>query len=499
VIGRPGAARCAASAAVAALALLTGCAGTGEFFRGAGEPPRAVERRLDDLAWREYWTGIIFNGQKIGFTRLSIRPAADAPGRYDIDSEAGMRLRFLGVDKKINLRSYDRVRADLSLESFRYEQELDAGALTVAGTAGASELAFTVEADGTRAERRIAMSRPVYPLSVTALRPALRGLAVGRVDRYTVFNSETQELAEIEQNVLAYEASKLFEGRAFKVASRMLGIETTTWIAPDGRPLFELSLQGTLISALEDEAAAKRFLVEASLNKSEALLDFSLIRSPPIERPDELARLEIEIEGVPGDFPVPSAGGQSCARREGRLRCVIDRRAAYERGGDTALYLRPTLAAPSTQGDIAQLARSIGAGVSEPREKLRRVLAWIDANIAKEAVDAFTASDVLRARRAECQGHAYLVAALARALNLPARVVNGIAYSEAYRGFLYHTWNEVWIDGEGWRPVDATFGEPLADATHLKLIEGETSGELAPLVTLVGGLRIREISGMAHW
>jgi len=499
VTGWPRAARCASAAAVAVVALLAGCASTGEYFRGAAGPPQAVERRLDDLAWHEYWTGIVFNGQKIGFTRFSFRPAADAPGRYDIESEAGMRLRFLGVDKKINLRSHDRVRADLTLESFRYEQELDTGALIVSGTVSGGELAFTVGADGTRAERRIALSRPVYPLSVTALRPALRGLAVGLADRYTVFNSETQELAEVEQNVLGYEASKLFEGHAFKVTSRMLGIETTTWIAPDGRPLFELSLQGTLISALEDEAVARRFLVEASLNKSEALLDFSLMRSPPIARPEELARLEIEIDGVPGDFTVPSAGGQSCARREGRLRCVIDRRAAYERGADTARYLRPTLAAPSTQGDIVQLARSIGAGVSEPREKLRRVLDWIDTNIAKEAVDAFTASDVLRERRAECQGHAYLVAALARALDIPARVVNGIAYSEAYRGFLYHTWNEVWIDGEGWRPVDSTFGEPLADATHLKLIEGETSGELAPLVTLVGRLRIVGISGMARW
>jgi len=499
VIGRLGAARRAAGAAVAALALLGGCAGTEEYFRSAAEPPRAAERRLDELAWHEYWTGIVFNGQKIGFTRFAVRAAADAPGRYDIDSEAGMRLRFLGVDKKINLRSHDRVRGDLTLESFRYEQELDTGALTVTGTADGNTLAFTVEAGGTRAAHSIALSLPVYPLSVMALRPALRGLAVGRADRYAVFNSETQELAEVEQSVLGYEASELFEGRAFKVSTRMLGIETITWIAPDGRPLFDLSLQGTLISALEDEATAKRFLVEASLNKSEALLDFSLVRSPPIERPAELARLEIALDGVPDDFAVPSAGGQSCARRDGRLRCVIDRRAAYERAGDTARYRRPTLAAPSTQGDIVLLARSIGAGASDPREKLRRILDWIDANIAKEAVDAFTASDVLRERRAECQGHAYLVAALGRALGLPARVVNGIAYSEPYRGFLYHTWNEVWIEGEGWRPVDATFGEPLADATHLKLIEGETSGELAPLVALVGRLRVEALTGMARW
>ncbi|MGH8732677.1 MAG: transglutaminase-like domain-containing protein, partial [Burkholderiales bacterium] len=118
------------------------------------------------------------------------------------------------------------------------------------------------------------------------------------------------------------------------------------------------------------------------------------------------------------------------------------------------------------------------------------------ANIAKEAVDAFSAADVLRARRAECQGHAYLFAALARAAGIPTRIVNGIAYSDEHGGFLYHTWNEAWIAGRGWQPVDATFGQPHADATHLKLIEGETAAELVPLVNLVGRVRVQSVSAL---
>jgi hypothetical protein len=495
----PRAVRAARRFALAGLVLLGGCASTEEYFRGEAPPAPAAARRLDGLAWSEYWTGVVFNGERIGFTRFALRPAPDAPGRYDVESEAGIRLRFLGVDKRINLRSRDRVRADLTLESFRYEHELDGAALTLAGRAEGDALRFTVETGGAREERRLALASPVYPLSVAVLRPFLRGLEVGRADRYSVFNGETQELAEIEQDVLAYESSTLFEGRAFKVSTRMLGIETTTWIAPDGRPLFELSLHGTMISALEDEAAAKRYLVEASLNKAEALLDFSLARSAPIERSSALARLEIVLDGLPPDFAVPSEGGQSCVRDAARARCTIDRRAAYSREGDRARYLRPTLAAPSQQGDIAQLARAIGGRATDAGEKLRLILAWIDANIAKEAVDAFSASDVLRERRAECQGHSYLLAALARALGVPARVVNGLVYSEAHGGFLYHSWNEVWLEREGWRPVDATFGQPIADATHVKLLEGEAAAELVPLVALLGRVRVAAVSGMAHW
>ncbi|HEU4645355.1 MAG TPA: transglutaminase-like domain-containing protein, partial [Burkholderiales bacterium] len=109
------------------------------------------------------------------------------------------------------------------------------------------------------------------------------------------------------------------------------------------------------------------------------------------------------------------------------------------------------------------------------------------------------AADVLRERRAECQGHAYLFAALARALGLPTRVVNGLVYTPEHHGFLYHTWNEVWIEGGGWQPVDATFAQPLADATHLALAVGESAADIAPLAAMVGRARIAALGDVAHW
>jgi transglutaminase-like putative cysteine protease len=154
---------------------------------------------------------------------------------------------------------------------------------------------------------------------------------------------------------------------------------------------------------------------------------------------------------------------------------------------------------PSVLKEIRDLANEINKGSTSADQTIARLIAWMDANIAKEAVDAFSAADVLRARRGECQGHSYLFAAFARALGVPARVVNGIAYSEEHGGFLYHTWNEAWIAGRGWRPVDATFGQAHADATHVKLIEGETAAELLPLVNLVGRVRVASVSALARW
>jgi hypothetical protein len=488
--------------ATALVGLLAGCATPEAFFHAAADaPPQAQPRTLAQWPWQELWTGVVFNGQKVGFTHLELRPAEDASERFEIHSEAAIRLRFLGVDKRVNLRALDRVRPDLTLEHFSYRYELDGSLLEVEGNADAQAIRFAVLASGAREARHIALEHGVYPASAIALLPALRGLALAREYRYTVFQGETQTLATVAQAVLGWESSPLFAGSAFKLRSQVDDLESTTWIAPDGRPLLELSLNGVLVSALEDAQTARRDLVAASLNKQDALLDFSLLRTAPIEDARRVSRLAIVLDNVPARLDVPSDPAQRCERTDNRVQCTIDR----SRGGgalDQATrqrYLRPSIAVSSLDGEIVALARTLSASADGPEARLENIVRWMDANVAKEAVDAFTAIEVLRAGRAECQGHAYLLAALARAMGLPARVVNGIAYSPEHGGFLYHSWNEVWLPEQGWRAVDATFGQPIADATHVKLIEGERPAELLPLVGMVGRARVESAMALARW
>jgi transglutaminase-like putative cysteine protease len=121
------------------------------------------------------------------------------------------------------------------------------------------------------------------------------------------------------------------------------------------------------------------------------------------------------------------------------------------------------------------------------------LIRWIKDNIRREAVDVFSALDVLEHREAECQGHSYLYAAFARALKIPTRIVNGIVYSKQHQGFLYHTWAESYQDHR-WIAVDPTFHQLPADATHIKFVEGERISDLLPLVDLIGKIKVRIVS-----
>jgi len=144
--------------------------------------------------------------------------------------------------------------------------------------------------------------------------------------------------------------------------------------------------------------------------------------------------------------------------------------------------------------EILQLAKTIRRDLDHNRERISSLIDRVQTNIDQAPVDVFPAPDVFKGRKAECRGNAYLYAAFTRALSIPSRVANAIAYSESRNGFLYHSCTENLVT-DRWIAVDPIFGQPEADATHLKLIEGETLAKLGPLTRFMGCVkaRVREV------
>jgi transglutaminase-like putative cysteine protease len=478
----------------ALLPFLGGCAGL--YFRDAGPAP-VIRYELSSLPFSEYWTGIVFNGEKIGFTHFTIHRAG--PEDYEIRSEASFVLRFLGIEKRINLKSRDVIRDDLTLVEFTYDYHIDGSELRVHGRRETAALAATVVAGGKPTEQRLPIEGPLYPSSIIALYPTLHGLDLDREYRYLVYNGETQTVADVTQRIAAYENSDLFSGNAFKVETAMHNQRVTTWIGHDGRPLFELALHGAMISALEDAGSARRYLALASLNKKESLVEYSLVRPDrQIDNPRAVSALRVSLQGV--EHPPPSDGTQRCSAVRREIAC--ETRRVSDRAGRSSeppseyqrmRYLQPSVTVQSGDPSVLRIARDIVAGSTSTEDQIARIVQWLQANVEKAPLDVFSALDVLDQRKAECQGHAYLYTALARAAGIPTRVVNGLVYSEELKGFAYHSWTESLV-GSQWQAVDPTFGQTAADATHIKLVEGENLAELTPLLDWVGKLKIRVLA-----
>lgn len=481
-------------------ALLQGCAG--RYFHDVVERPGVPPRyTMDGLPVHEYWTGVVFNGNKIGFTHFAVTPSAREQDCFEIRSQAFMRFRFLMVDKSISLVSWDLVDKDLHLKRFSCEYEVDGARLKLSGSLEGETLKVVRVSGSASAEEHTEVRGELYPGSVIYLYPLLHGLETGKRYDYRIYDSEAQGISEVSQEVLAYQKSELFSGNAYKVRTRYQGQEVNTWLDHKGLPVLEMALGGVLISGIENEEQARRYLVESSLNKNEDLLEFSLIKvKSPIKDPFSVEYMEVFLDGVPEGVSIPSEGCQECRQDGQRVQCRI-RSAAPGKdsclevaGHAPEIYLKPSHTVPSTSREIQKTAKEI-AGKSVAQDgQIRAILAWMEKNIAKEPVDVFTALDVLLKKKAECQGHAYLYTAFARSLGIPTRIVNGLVYSKEFKGFLYHAWAESFTGGE-WITVDPTLNQMPADATHIKLVEGETLASLIPMVGLMGkiGVEVVEI------
>ncbi|MGD8722206.1 MAG: hypothetical protein PVG46_10400, partial [Desulfobacterales bacterium] len=354
----------------AALVLaLQGCTGL-YFHKAAHSPPPPRPVVLSDNTIREYWTGIVFNGSKIGFSHFRLASAAEEENRFDIQSEAHFRIRFLMLDKKINLRGFDRVADDLSLIRFDYSFDLDGNHLSLNGQRSANQLVVTVRSREESTPQVISLETQIYPASAIALYPFLNGLEVGRRYQYTVYDGQTQKLAPVDQVILAYEESELFRGPAFKIRTQFQGRTVTTWMNDRGEPLLETSLNGLVISVLENEDVARRYLAQAALNKDENLLEFSLIKCDTvISDPDRIHTLTVQISGLVDSAALPNDDRQVCTRSGNGSICRLmvlpeanDQRPVPPDVETLSRYLAPTIAISAQHPQISSLAQKIVAG-----------------------------------------------------------------------------------------------------------------------------------------
>jgi len=147
---------------------------------------------------------------------------------------------------------------------------------------------------------------------------------------------------------------------------------------------------------------------------------------------------------------------------------------------------------PLIQSDNARIRGRALAVIGRERNPARaaELLArWVAANVADQVTASLpSAARALAGRRGDCNEHAVLYVALARAVGLPARTAAGLAYVDGR--FYYHAWAEVYLGD--WVAVDPTFDQFPADAAHLRFSTGGLARQ-AELVRLIGRLKLEAL------
>jgi transglutaminase-like putative cysteine protease len=158
----------------------------------------------------------------------------------------------------------------------------------------------------------------------------------------------------------------------------------------------------------------------------------------------------------------------------------------------TRTYLRSTTFVPSDDPAFVRHAGRVVGEDLDARVAARKLNTWVHDNMQKVPLAGIpSAKEILRSLRGDCNEHTTLYTALARSVGLPTKMAAGIVYSEsifADGAFYYHAWPEVWL-GDRWIPVDPTFGQFPADATHIALVEGALDRQME-IMGVVGRLKL---------
>jgi hypothetical protein len=474
--------------------IFSGCAGRYFHEIPLAQPPFPIND-LSRIKFRESWYGVIFNSRKIGFAHFRI-DGGGGDNHFRIESEIVIQFKLLGVGKEISFRELCVVDPDLSLRSFSSDMDLGGTRRRVHGEVTGENLKVTIETENSQETQSITLTDRIYPGAAMYFYPVLKGLEIGREYSYAVYSPETLSVEKVFQKVKAYEVSDLFEGPAFKIENSLGGINSDCWIDPDRGMLLEMAMHGSLIYDREDELSAKRFIYQESISKNDLLLDYSLVKTDkPIPHPREVKFLEVEIAGLDEDGLVISDAIQKAIKNRGVVKYVISTPLPEE---DKLIlpiehekfrpYLKPSASVQSDNKEIVAQSHAILQGEKSALKGVKILTDWVAQEIKESMTDSFSSLDVLHKKEGECQAHAYLYTALARAAGIPTKVVSGLVYLEGY-GFLYHSWAESYIGF--WVPVDPTFGQVPVDATHIKLVEGEKFEDLSRLVNVIGRIKAK--------
>lgn len=488
-----------------ALILASGCASM--YFHEHPVPPEGPPppiQTLDNLKSRQGWYMIYFKGdEKIGFFHYTISPTEG--GNYLIKFDSLQRFKILGVNKEVRIFEEDVVAPDLRFITTSSRLVQDGKEQTVSGSMVGDSLRVEVVTENQKTSKDIPVQQPLYPEAAMDFLPVLKGLAPGREYRYQAFSPMTQSVGEAIQRVVRYERSKLLNNDAYRVETSFQNISITSWFSQKGEKELEMLLGGVFISERQTEAQVKQFILDKTLAKSDLMLDFSRVKTDrPIPSPGNLRSLSVELYGITDERLIIGDAEQRVRLQNDRVLYEIKRSETKEEeapdmpmahGPEMKPFLLPSFRIQSHHPDIVRQAREIVGDASNVLTAVQRIAMWVGQEVEDDLVESFSALDVLKTRKGECQAHTFLYTALARAIGIPTRVVSGLVYMEDV-GFLFHAWAESFVGR--WISVDPTLKQVPSDATHIKLVIGEDHDNFHLIVNVLGRLQasVREFS---HW
>jgi hypothetical protein len=442
---------------------------------------------------QEMWLGIFMGeDQRVGFVHWTAEPVMrDSGAGTGLRVMASLRMELLSRPTELNITGHAWRRNTGGLADFNFtmssgdhkmraEGILEDGTLDAELHTGGTVTPFSVPVDDTllfsggmgMPGLDLPSLEPGEEVFVDSFNPASMS-----VEKTRVTCTGIEEMDYLGETVQAY-----------VLETTVGGITTRAWATEDERLVRAETAFGFVMKPVTPEEALRP--VDAGAQSD---LIQSLKVSPTGEQPvRDARRMKIRVTGLSEDRMPPSEPYQT-READGVYNLTIP--AAPPPGAgigtleDADQYLGKDASGDPADEKIRTAAADAIGNADTPWATATALYEWVYNEIDKVNIIAIpTAAEVLRTKQGDCNEHTVLFTAMARSLEIPTRIAIGLVYSDEIDGFGYHAWPEVYIDNR-WIPMDPTLGQPIADATHIKLLNGSI-GEWAQLVHYIGQIKV---------
>lgn len=444
----------------------------------------------------EYWMGIYLAGYKVGFSHISIEQEGGLTGKgFRMLSESRIQVSILGQRMQTDVVTVERAGPDLTPRDLDCLITSGGRSTRVVARFEPKEVRCEITTGDETSERVV----PIPEGVVLELDPDVatqgRPMQPGDEHSFHFFNPLSQA---IEAGTLKAERWEEIEYQGKQVKALAVELKTgsirlTNWVDEDGEVLKIAHAVGLSFVREAKEVAlqgeTREYLPEPDL------ASVARVRTEQaIANPREASLLRVRIRGLGEERVVPNGRQRLLSRDEGALVLEVKAKPLPAQGPslpfeEEALrkYLESTTYINSGAEEIASLAKSVVGEETDVARIAKALGTWVHENLRPRGDMGVIrgATDVLATRSGVCRDYAALYAALARAAGVPTRLVGGLCYWRD--GFYYHAWAESYV-GE-WVAVDPTIPSLYADATHIKLTEGDLT-DLFSIGGYIGGLEI---------
>ena len=432
------------------------------------------------LAGTETWMNIFQGGQKIGYSHRRIDPRE---GGYTMNDTTFMRINTMGMVQDLHMRTRASLQPDLTLAGFDFTLRSNLFDFHATGDVRDQTLFVTVGDQRTE----IPVDDGLFLTGGVLDAVADADLKVGESRTYRVFDPASLGRRPVSVRVEGEEFLDIMGRRekTMKLSVDFMGTAQTAWIGEDGGVVQEKGMMGILLKRVTQQEAFEGLTLSPRQDMTRMV---SVPANVRLDRPAELSQIQMAITGIKNDLFLDGdrqllTGRILTIRREP----VPD--PAVITTDPVQAFLAPTPFIESDHPDIVKRVAEIVSPEDTPLEKVTKIVGWIYDNIERRPVLSVpSALQTLKSRMGDCNEHAVLMAAMARAAGIPAQIEAGLVYMDGR--FYYHAWNALYLDR--WTTVDALMKQIPADVTHIRFVRGEPAQQI-DLMGIIGAVRLKII------